>query len=357
MPEPRTQNPEPRTQNPEPRTQNPEPRTQNPEHRDGDLIFVKGLKSPSQEKRGNGIIHVLYSKEFINKINQWIKKVIPEYSFIYKMIYFFFMWVTAGMRLKKRKTLRIEVHITDHCNLNCKSCNVYSPLAAAGFLDIGRLQNDLKRLSELTGGVLEDILMIGGEPLLHPKITEICKITREYFPKVKIGIITNGLLLQKMDAVFWKTCKEYNINITITKYPIKLDMESIKYHAKLFEVSLNILYEKSERAFYVVPFDANGNQNPKKSFKYCCIANRCIILRDGKLSCNPVLYINRINSHFNINLTVSENDYIDIYTAENIDKILAFLSKEMPFCRYCDVMHTRFGQKWAVSKKERGEWF
>lgn len=57
-----------------------------------------------------------------------------------------------------------------------------------------------------------------------------------------------------------------------------------------------------------------------------------------------------------IEFKVSENDYIDIYKARNIDEILDFLTKPMPFCRYCDFTNISFGRKWAVSEKKLSEW-
>jgi hypothetical protein len=54
--------------------------------------------------------------------------------------------------------------------------------------------------------------------------------------------------------------------------------------------------------------------------------------------------------------TISENDYIDIYRARNMDEILDFLAKPVPFCRYCDFSNISFGRKWTVSKRKLSEW-
>jgi ABC-2 type transport system ATP-binding protein len=82
---------------------------------------------------------------------------------------------------EKRNSLRFEVHVTEHCNLNCKSCGHMSPLAKAEFLDLGTYSKDVERLSYLCGGKVELVDLMGGEPLLHPQLSEIASVTREFF--------------------------------------------------------------------------------------------------------------------------------------------------------------------------------
>jgi hypothetical protein len=69
------------------------------------------------------------------------------------------------------------------------------------------------------------------------------------------------------------------------------------------------------------------------------------------------LVVERFNKYFNQNIEVSENDYIDIYKANNLNEIVHFLCKAMPFCRYCKLDDWQIGVEWGVSKKEISEWF
>lgn len=52
----------------------------------------------------------------------------------------------------EKEKIRFIVDIVDHCNLNCKCCGHFSPLAPKGFLDINTFERDLKRLHELLYG-------------------------------------------------------------------------------------------------------------------------------------------------------------------------------------------------------------
>ena len=72
-----------------------------------------------------------------------------------------------------RDTLRFEIHLCDHCNLNCKGCGHFSPLAQKRFLDPAVFERDCRQLSKLSNRKIELIDLMGGEPLLHPHITTI----------------------------------------------------------------------------------------------------------------------------------------------------------------------------------------
>lgn len=303
------------------------------------------------------------TRRFINSMNSLVKKIIPENSGLYRFMFFTFMRISAGKRLRKRKLLRFDVHLVDHCNLNCKGCDSLSPIAPKYFLEKESFEKDCVRLAELSGGKLEDICLLGGEPLLHPEITEIMKIARKYFPKTDIGILTNGILLLKMNDDFWNCCRKNSIKITITKYPVKIDIAAIKEKARKASVQLDILYEDGERSFYYKPLNILGQNNIKTNFTKCWYAARCIHLRHGRLSCAIVSYIDILNKFIvgggggNAGkFEVCENDYIDIYRAESMDEILDFLAKPLPFCRYCDFSNISFGRKWAVSEKKLSEW-
>jgi len=198
--------------------------------------------------------------------------------------------------------------------------------------------------------------MLGGEPLLNPQITRLFEIARKYFPGTPISVLTNGTLLQRQETEFWESCKVNNIKITITKYPVKLEVEKIKETAQSYGVKLEILYENDERRFWRRPIDLEGRQDIKSSFRRCFAANRCICLRNGKISCPTALYTDYFNTYFDKKLAFTEKDYIDIYKVKTISEIFNFLSKPIPFCRYCDFRHIVFGMDWSVSKRELSEW-
>ena len=48
-----------------------------------------------------------------------------------------------------KNQIRFIVDIVDHCNLNCKGCGHFSPLASESFLDIETFENDFMSDEEI----------------------------------------------------------------------------------------------------------------------------------------------------------------------------------------------------------------
>lgn len=257
----------------------------------------------------------------------------------------------------ERKKLRFEVHLTDHCNLNCFGCFHFSPLASEWFLSLDDYRKDCQRLSELSDGFIEKIELLGGEPLLHPEISNVCIITRNAFPIGNINILTNALLIKKMDELFWEALRANNIGIVITRYPLNLDYNEIKSFIENHGICIEFRGDTNEKTQTKIPLDLNGKQNIQDTFHRCHRPNRCIQLRDGKLwTCVIPPYIKYFNNYFGKNFEICEDDYIDIYKVNSIQKIYKFLVKPIPFCRYCKNEQTVRGINWSRSKKNIIEW-
>lgn len=260
--------------------------------------------------------------------------------------------------MPKKKLTNFEVHLTEHCNLNCQCCNHFSPLAESKFADLSSMEKDLLRLAELTHSDVDFINLLGGEPLLNPDLISFFEITRKYFPKSKINLVSNGILLTRQDENFWKSCQNNNITICVTKYSIDIDWRKIEakanqYERKIFYWNNNDILKHS----WHFPLDLTGSQNMAMNFLNCEDSNSCIFLRDGKLfTCVVPPNIHHFNKYFNKNLEVTGKDYIDIYEAKNIDEILNFLASPIPFCRYCNVKERKYNLPWKISKKEIKEW-
>ncbi|MCL2800279.1 MAG: radical SAM protein [Treponema sp.] len=307
-------------------------------------------------------------------------RVVKIRQFLYTSASFFYLRITANQRLKPRKRLRFETDVTDHCNLNCKSCHHFSSIADQNFVETEVFEKDFARISQLAGRNNENIDIMGGEPLLHPEISTLLIIARKYFDG-PVNIVTNGILLEKMNAFFWESCRKNNIRIIVSSYPIKLNVKRIKELAKKYSVTLKIRsIFMSKNSWCKLPFDLNGKQCIKENSKLCITINKCIFLKNGRLStCCLPLVADRFNNYFCKNtetvtvssrtgnfahsglvvstaLEATDDDSIDIYKAKNIGEIYEFLSKPVPFCRYCKIKSWEIGIEWGVSKKEITEW-
>jgi MoaA/NifB/PqqE/SkfB family radical SAM enzyme len=259
--------------------------------------------------------------------------------------------------VKKRKVLRFQVMLCEHCNLNCKGCLLFSPISTEKYLDPVSYEKDCERLSTLTGGIIENIELLGGEPLLHPEIIKILEITRKNFTG-PVNILTNGLKLASMGSEFWAACQKNAITIAITGYPIKIDHEKIEQTAAEYNIPLEIRgFEQRTAIWRKIPYDLQGKQNAYDNFLSCVPSNFCIMLKDGKIStCGQAFMAIRFNEYFNKNMEIVKENFIDIYKASSLDEILEFVRHPIPFCRYCGIKKGKHGIKWEISKKEITEW-
>ncbi len=300
-------------------------------------------------------INILGLKIKIKNKQKELLSIIHEKSFnIEKKINLIFKNITP-----KPYLTNFTVDISHHCNLNCKGCDHFSPLAEPGFYDLKEFKNDMSRLSELTDGFVDRIGIMGGEPLLNPDVLEYLKITRNYFPNTKIRLVTNGILLPQQKEEFWLTLKNLNIFVEYTKYDINLDYAKLDQIIKKYEVPIEVYgYNKDIiKTSYKAPLDLKGNQDVVESFLGCYHANHCITLKSGRLyTCTVAPYIEYFNKYFNKNIPLTNRDSVNIYEAENIKEILEFLAKPIPFCKYCNVKGRTFGHKWSISKKDISEW-
>jgi hypothetical protein len=246
----------------------------------------------------------------------------------------------------------LEAHLVDHCNLNCNGCSHFAPLVQAEvFLDAEIFLRDLKRMSEIYQDIYE-IRLMGGEPLLHPKIIDFIKFSRQTYPQTNISISTNGMLLTKMPEHFWQACVENKAFIKITNYPIKLDLEKIVQIGKLHQVRIKIPKRITEFFQFI---NIKGDSDPRKSFRTCRAMYTTPFIRDGKLySCSFAPHVHLFNDYFKQEIPVSENDSINIFEDVNSDEINKFLANPIPLCSWCKTQ--RPYSKWDRSRHEINEW-
>jgi hypothetical protein len=295
-----------------------------------------------------------FSNILISHCKAFIKKFFP--NSIKRRMIFNYMRKQAVERRKVKIKLGFEVSVCDHCNLNCVSCEHFSPIADETFLDIERYEKDCNRLSGLFGGEISWLHLMGGEPLLHPRLIEILEISRRHFKTGSIELVSNGILLLNQNDLFWEACRKNDITVAVTQYPIKLDNKAVERKAEKMGVKFRY-YFVGHKTMHKKPLDINGKQNSGENLSLCHMFNTCVQLIDGKLyTCIEMAYIKHFNKYFNQNLAVDENDTIDIYKVKTGNEILEKLARPVSFCKYCNIKNTDFGIEWRVSKKEITEW-
>ncbi|ENZ0449555.1 radical SAM protein [Campylobacter jejuni] len=233
----------------------------------------------------------------------------------------------------------ISFHLAEHCNLNCFSCNNFSQIAKKGYYELNQFEKDVQKIFHITKGMVEQFYLAGGEPLMNKDCKEYFYILRKYFKNNSIWLITNGILLPKQDNSFWKALKENNIILRPTKYPLKIDWENIKQKCKEYNITLSFFNDENiEKTSFKTALNLKGDSNPFDNFTICHRANIRIQIKDGIVyPCPIVANIKYFNSYFKQNLQISNRDYLELKKITSYDEILNFISKPLPFCRYCAI--------------------
>lgn len=291
-------------------------------------------------------------------------------NLINKIKYNVYMWMSNNLlllftirgfmllrKILNRKTYSLDIHVADHCNLNCYSCFHYSPIAKKRFIDLNQLEQDLKILSKV-GRFFNTINLLGGEPLLNSDINRILYLVRENLPTPKLFIMTNGLLLTNMNNAFWKSVIDNNVIIRISKYPLLHNAQNIKY--KEIENFLNVKGYK-----YEIFSDANEywslhklrqkGRNKLLNFIRCDGGQFCWQLRDGKIIfCATCAYSEMLNERFKTKFILHNTDYISVNEKIAIMKLWKFAFRPKDFCKHCVFPNKKI--KWIKSQSDISEW-
>jgi hypothetical protein len=131
----------------------------------------------------------------------------------------------------------IEYSLVEHCNLSCYGCDHASPLLKPRFTELDVFVADLAALRPVLR--VDTLYLIGGEPLLHPRLLDF--VTEGIGSGVALGvsITTNGVLLHQMPDAVWRLIA----GLDVTCYPgvtIRMSQEELEAKARRFGVALRI---------------------------------------------------------------------------------------------------------------------
>lgn len=260
--------------------------------------------------------------------------------------------------------IKIDIHATDHCNLNCLGCTHFSPLANSEFCDLETLEKSLKKLS-LFKKDIGTIQILGGEPLLNKDLSKMINLIRYYFEDVTLNLITNGILLFKENDLpfnFWSSCKKNKVNLKVTKYPLSIDYNVIKNLCTKNNVNFEIFADRSEgeRGWHRFLLKETGSDVwvfKSKLFKLLsCRSKNCFQLVGNRIfPCSHVAYVHHLNKFFKSNFKQRKNDYIEVDKLKSSLQLRKLMLFSIPFCNYCGAGYPE--TKWNKSKFQPDEWY
>ena len=250
----------------------------------------------------------------------------------------------------------VEIHIVDHCNLNCTGCLHFTPLAEKWFADAGQIERDLAALRQKFR-YIRHVTLLGGEPLLHPEYEKIVAAVKKVSPESLITIVTNGVSLKgKALDRFLSCCREYGVRVKWTVYPPLRNRRNELVSA--FKSAGVRLFTVEVDDFYVKMNPAGGNA--RKTMRFCRKTTYCPYLRDGRIyTCAQAYhikdYIKLYEKETGKKSEMVASKGLDVHD-ETIDgwSILKYLMTPCETCRFCANSFRYI--KWSQSAKCTEEW-
>lgn len=250
--------------------------------------------------------------------------------------------------------LHVEFILTDFCNLNCRGCAHYSPLAPKEFAPIAELEAAMEHLGLTCGCSIKEAYLIGGETLLYPQLTLAMHALRKAFPGQNLYIFTNGLLLPKMSDAFWATAKELGFILAITRYPINFNYDALLELCNEKEVKAEIFGDRAKPdSFYRFPLDPKRRANPFLAH-FRCLNRGCLsVLGQNIYPCSISACIGHLNRAANTDFRHRPGDFISVRSIRSAADLERFRNHTVPFCSHCLKAQPR---PFALSSRNPNEW-
>jgi len=244
----------------------------------------------------------------------------------------------------------IEVNLTDQCNMNCRGCDHFSPIAEPWYADPGRHEEDMRQLQKHFARIWK-IVLRGGNPLLHPDLEQFLRSTREIWPMADIRLVTNGDRLTKMPKSFWESCRANAVFIDCILFPPMMNRHrAICDYAAAKGVTIRphkFTWLRTARNF-------KGDSDPDEAFRRCHSRPTHPFLREGKIYiCALSALAHYLNASFGTDIPA--DGCVDIYAPETDGRhVLDILGAPADTCRFCSCDFSRC--EWGESHKDRSEW-
>lgn len=247
----------------------------------------------------------------------------------------------------------LEMHVVDVCNLNCKGCAHFCNIIENNNYPFEEFYKDLVRMSKLVDHI-EVIKLLGGEPFLSPILDQYIKAVGEIFPKSKVHVITNGLLISKATPEFWDVVYKNNVHIEVSVYP---PTAKIIDQIKNVLSTYNITYTTLPVGKFGKRLRLNAYKGKTEAFKSCTLRDCQTLYKGGLSFCPSASYSHIFDNHFGSHLEYKE-DVLNIFD-DNLtgQDILNHFNKPLDLCGHCDRNPVLFD--WSntnTSKYQQSDW-
>lgn len=255
----------------------------------------------------------------------------------------------------KIQNITCEINAVMHCNLTCRACAHFSPVADPYYLSPEELFKELSLLGKYYH--VGHIRLIGGEPLLHPRLTDLIDASIKSGITECVRIVTNGILLWKMDDLFWEKINEVHVTVYPGKEMSKEKLELCLEKAKKYNVDMQITnVDYFRECFSEIP--SEDDTLTKRIYNTCIIAHilKSHTFHEGYLyKCPQALFLPMFLK--NKDFTHPTIDGIKVEEREGfLEEILNYLASPAPLvsCKYCPGCT---GKHFPMTQLKRKNWW
>lgn len=244
----------------------------------------------------------------------------------------------------------LEFWATRHCNLNCRGCSSCSPISEPWFLREEMLVRDLRRLSDL-GLEVGRFNVLGGEPLLHPKLWELLECVKRFFPEADLGVITNGLLIPDLDDGFGAFCRERDVEFCVTLFPVLSEQR----RSRIVDVlkGWGVRFKLTDKRRFNKILTRNRTASRDAVLLACGCKGACNLF-DGTVSrCTVPMVVETLNRRFGCGLL--EGGRLNIHSAEAAE-IVRFLQTPNESCGNCSARPVKIPWAQVGDEPKESDW-
>lgn len=221
----------------------------------------------------------------------------------------------------------LEMHVVDYCNLNCKGCTHFSPIFPKVFPSYQERMAEIRNLAAKVE-MIKLISIMGGEPLLNPNLNEYVIQLRKMLPFTRLFLITNGLLIPKIDRMLLRNISLNGVKVIISDYqPTHKIIREICTILEEYHIEYEI---RDTQKYFVIPLSLSQNSKYTKG----CISDKCNMVWKGKIArCPTLMFIGEFNRHFST--AFPEDGVIDLSSRIAGWDLVNRLRERVPLCDYC----------------------
>jgi len=209
----------------------------------------------------------------------------------------------------------------------------------SGIVSVGELMDTFRTWHRKI--LPERLLIVGGEPLLHPELETILPELHRYWPNSRIDLLTNGMLFPKRPNIL-PLSKDLNGYVHISRHfqdePYLLEFEESLECLRKSGVAYSIVPSDSDwRKYYMTDGDGHAvpyDSDPEKAWRNCRTKNGCPSLLENKLyKCAHMAYAalgtrlgflpqqwQVVNRYQPLDATCSSREILSLLSAEAVEQ-------------------------------------